>query len=298
MNLNEKKINGGWYAALAYFLWGFSPLYWKLLHDVPPFEVAMHRIVWSVPTLLLVLLCLGRLKELRILFAQPRVWALLGASALLIALNWFLYIYSIASGRLVEAALGYYICPLITVFFAAVIVKERMSNAQWIAVLLAAIGVLIKMYQTGIFPWLAIAMAASFALYGLIRKQIKVEALMGLAIETMLLFLPALCTVLYWQSEGSGSLLRIGRAHDVYLVLSGAVTMLPLLCYAIGVRNAKLSLVGFLQYIGPTIQLCIAVFLFHEPFEPSTLWSFGVIWAGLVLFVWDSYRQPVIESCV
>lgn len=298
MNRSVKTGNGALYAAFAYILWGFSPLYWKLIKDVPAIEVATHRVVWSAPTLLAVIISAGRYAELRTLVRKPKILAICAVSALLIAINWYVFIYSVAAGYLVEISIGYYLCPLITVLLASIILKEKLRQFQLIAIALAAVGVLFKMIQTGHFPWLAVLIATTFAFYSLVRKKMQVEALMGLAVETLLLSVPALIAVFYWQINGTGAFFHIDRTHDALIFLSGAVTMLPLLLYSVAVRTAPLSLVGFLQYIGPTIQLLFAVFLFNEPFELSTLWSLLIIWAGLVLFVWDSYRQPVIETCL
>ncbi|MFA5938967.1 MAG: EamA family transporter RarD [Sinimarinibacterium sp.] len=273
-------------AAAAYLIWGLFPIYWKLLQAVPAPQIMAHRIVWCAGFVALWLALRDGFGWLRTL--SPRLLGLLATSALLIALNWWLYIWAVNAGHIVETSLGYFINPLVSVLMGVLILRERLNPAQWLAVGIAATGVLWLTWQSGRPPWIALALALSFGSYGLIRKVAVVPAVRGLAVESGLLFLPALAFLLWSESHGSGSFGHISLRTDALFVTSGLVTALPLVLFAIGARRIPLSMVGLLQYLAPSLQLACGVFLFGEVFTQSQAIGFGCIWLALGVYAGDS----------
>jgi chloramphenicol-sensitive protein RarD len=284
------------YAALAYFLWGLFPLYFRLLAAVDPLEVLAHRFVWSVGFLLLLLAGLRRWAWLRPAVTAPRVLGLFALSALLLSVNWFVYIWAINHGRVLEASLGYFITPLANVLTGRLVLGERLRPAQWAAVALAAAGVLWMTWQLGSLPWVSLVLAASFASYGLVRKTAPLGALEGLTLETLLLGPLALAGLLWAAGQGLAAFPGADLDLKALLIASGPVTAVPLLLFAAGARRIPLSVLGMLQYIGPTIQWLLAVWLFHEPFAGARLQGFALIWCACAVFsaeLWWRSRQPV-----
>jgi chloramphenicol-sensitive protein RarD len=276
------------YAAGAYFLWGLFPLYFKLLQHVAATEVLAHRIVWSLVVVLALLAVKGAWSWIRPLARQPRVLARFALSALLIALNWGLYIWAVTSGHVIDSSLGYFINPLVNVLFGAALLGERLRPVQWAAVALAALGVAWLTWSAGALPWIGLVLAFTFASYGLLRKTAPLGSLEGLALETALLFPVAAAWLgwLVWQQQASftsGDPLTL-----VLLVAAGPVTALPLLLFAAGARRIAFSTLGMLQYIGPTLQFAIGVWLFHEPFDAARGLGFALIWAALAIFSLES----------
>lgn len=266
----------------AYLIWGLFPLYWKLLAQVPAVQTMAHRTVWCA--LVVALWLAGRegygwLRELR-----PRVLGMLLVSALMIACNWWLYIWAVTAGHIVETSLGYFINPLLSVLLGVFVLHERLRPLQWLAVALAAVGVLYMTVQAGRLPWIALAIAASFGGYGLWRKLMPVPAVQGLAVESGLLFLPALAALLWFERHGTGAFGHMSLHTDLLLAFGGFVTALPLVWFAYGARRIPLSLVGLLQYITPTLQLMCGVLVFHEPFLPMHWVGFGFIWSALAVY--------------
>lgn len=284
----------------AFVIWGLFPLYWHLLKAVPSPLIIAHRIVWS--TLLVVgwLLLTTRLDWLRRIAAQPRALPLLALSGLAIGSNWAVYIWAVNAGHVIEASLGYYINPLVSVVLGVLVLKERLRPAQWLAVSCAAIGVAWLTWVAGTVPWIALGLALSFGLYGLLRKVVAVDAVSGLGIESLYLFLPALGFVL-WSEQGHGGGFVQGWSlrDDFLLAFGGVVTAVPLIAFAYGVRRIPLSLVGVLQYVTPTLQLLLGVWFFHEPFDPARALGFVAIWLGLLLYlsegVWQSRRSAPVR---
>jgi chloramphenicol-sensitive protein RarD len=272
-------------AICAYLIWGLFPLYWKLLAAVPALEIMAHRIVWCA---LFVGLWLtlrdgwGWLRQL-----SPRLLALLGASALLIGFNWWLYIWAINADHIVETSLGYFINPLINVLLGVAVMRERLRPAQWLAVAIAAAGVLWLAIQAGRPPWIALGLGLSFGGYGLIRKLAVIASLKGLMVESGLLLLPALGYLGWLASHGQGGFGHLNPGIDTLLVLGGLVTALPLVLFAIGARSIPLSLMGFLQYLTPSILLLCGVFLYKEPFSSTQAIGFGCIWTALLIYAID-----------
>lgn len=275
------------YALLAYVAWGIVPLYWKSLHDVPPIEILAHRIVWSSITLGIILAFRGELPKLVATLRIRKNQKSCVLSGVLIALNWLLFIYGVNSGQMVETSLGYFICPLITILLGGVIFGEYLRPLQRVAVVLAAIGVLNLAVGLGSFPWLAVVLALTFALYGAVKKASPVDALLGLTIETLLLVIPSLIYLLYkWKIE-TGAFLTSSFSISGLLALSGLVTSLPLLCYGAAARRIPLTLLGFLHYLSPGLQLVIGIFVYHEAFTQTHLVSYSLTWAAVVLALVD-----------
>jgi chloramphenicol-sensitive protein RarD len=284
------------YATLAFVMWGLFPLYFRQIAAVPPLEVVLHRSAWSLLFVFGVLALLRRFGWMRELAAQPRRLASFALSALLLSGNWLLYVYAIQSGQVVEASLGYFINPIVNVLLGVLVLHERLNKAQWASVALAAAGVLWLTLLNGRLPWVALVLAVSFGLYGLMRKTASLGALEGLALETLLLAPVVLPALAWWTLRGSGAMARGDLALDVWLVIGGPLTALPLLLFAASARRLPLATVGLLQYLSPTIQLALGVWVFHEPFDRTRLFGFGFIWAALALYSadgWRRSRQPV-----
>jgi chloramphenicol-sensitive protein RarD len=283
---------GLWVAAASFVLWGLMPLYWHLLKAVPSLQIVVHRMVWSA------LLVVGWLawtqgrRWLREALARPRVAWMLALSAVLIAFNWSLYIWAVNAGHVVETSLGYFINPLLNVVIGTLFLRERLTKAQWLSVAIASAGVLWLTFNYGSFPWIALALAGSFALYGLIRKLAEVESLPGLGVESLYLFLPALAALLWFESSGQGGFVDGWSWQlDTLLVVGGALTALPLLGFAYAVRRVPLSVVGLMQYIAPTLQLLCGVFVFGEAFDRDRAIGFVLIWIALAIFAVDGLRR-------
>jgi len=279
------------YATLAFVMWGLFPLYFRQVAAVPPLEVVLHRSVWSLLFLIALLALLRRFGWMRELAAQPRRLGLFALSALLLSANWLLYVHAIQSGQVVEASLGYFINPIVNVMLGVLVLHERLNRVQWAAVALAALGVLWLTLLAGRLPWIALALALSFGLYGLMRKTSSLGALEGLALETFLIALLAVPLLAWWTLRGSGVMARGDLALDAWLVVGGPLTALPLLLFAASARRLPLATVGLLQYLSPTIQLALGVWVFHEPFDRVRLLGFGFIWAALVLYSVDGWRR-------
>jgi chloramphenicol-sensitive protein RarD len=272
-------------AALAFLCWGLFPLYFHAIKEVPPAQIMGHRVLWSLVFLAIVLTLRQQWKWLVELRRQPRVVASFAFSALLLSLNWLLYIWAVNSGHVIEASLGYFINPLFNVMLGFLVLKERLRIVQWLAIALAACGVLWLTWQAGRMPWIALALAASFGGYGLLRKTASLGALEGLSFETMLLFPFALGFVVWLTMTGDNAFLNSASNSTRWLlVASGPITAIPLLLFASGARKIPLSVLGLLQYIGPTIQLSLGIFLFHEAFTQERMIGFAIIWSALALY--------------
>jgi chloramphenicol-sensitive protein RarD len=273
-------------AALAYFCWGLWPIFWKQLDGIGALELIADRIVWSEITILIVLVFTGQFFFWR--GVERRVALLLGASAGLIAINWWVYVWAIGNDKIVESSLGYFINPLVSVLFGVTFLRERLNPAQWTAVAIAAAGVIYLTVQMGAPPWIALALALTFAGYGLIRKIAVIDSLPGLALEGAWLFIPALLYLLLLYQQGANHFGAISTRIDIFIMLTGPVSALPLLLFAYGARRIPLSLIGILQYIGPTLQFLSGVLIYDEPFTRVQLVGFGLIWIALAVYVGDS----------
>ncbi len=278
-------------AALAYAIWGLFPIYFRLLAALPAPDVLAHRVVWSGAFVLLLLAARRQWAWLRGVLRSPRVLGVFAASALLLSVNWLVYIWATAHGHVIDASLGYFITPLVNVLLGFAVLHERLRRAQWTAVTLAAAGVLWLAVQGGQVPWIALVLGCSFGGYGLLRKTAPLGALEGLALETMLL-LPVALVWLVWVDWRGGGVFPAagGGAIAALLVGLGPVTALPLLLFAAGARRLRLVTLGLLQYLAPSIQFVLGVWLFHEAFTPARLAGFSIIWAALLVYSADGLR--------
>ncbi len=278
------------YALAAFIFWGLTPIYFKAVDQVPPLELLAHRVVWSVP-LIALLITMGRQwGELRRALAAPKVWLVLGITTCLISNNWFVFIYAMVSGQVLAASLGYFINPLVNVVLGMVFLKERLRPWQAAAVLLAAAGTLNLALGYGQLPWISLTLAVSFSAYGLLRKTVPIESLNGLFVETGFLLPPALAYLLWLAVAGQGAFVSDGLEISGLLFLSGAVTALPLIWFTSAARRLPYTTLGLFQYLGPSLQFCLAVFVYKEPFTVSHLITFGCIWVGLAVYMTDSFR--------
>ncbi|MCD2517735.1 EamA family transporter RarD [Massilia sp. G4R7] len=271
-------------AALAFLCWGLFPIYFHAIGDVPPLQILAHRMLWSLAFLLLVLAFRRQWKWLA-LVRQPRVFWSFVASAVLLSANWLVYIWAVKNGHVIEASLGYFINPLVNIMFGYLLLKERMRPAQWGAIAIAALGVAWLTWQSGSVPWIALFLAASFGGYGLLRKTAALGALEGLSFETMVLF-PIAAGYVGWLTF-TGDNAFINTHSDMtraLLVAAGPITAIPLLLFATGARKIPLSILGLLQYLSPTLQFLLGVWMFHEAFSSDRLVGFLMIWGALLLF--------------
>lgn len=280
------------------------PLYWHLLKAVPSLQIIAHRIVWS--TLLVVGWLTWRYGRgwLRETLQHPRAIGMLALSSIFIAFNWGLYIWAVNAGHVVETSLGYFINPLLNVVLGVALLGERLNRVQWVSVAIAAAGVLWLTFNYGSFPWIAIALACSFGMYGLIRKIVAVPPVRGLGVESLYLFLPGLAFLLWAQTHGQGGFATAqtaggwGITATALLIFGGALTAIPLIAYADAVRRIPFSMVGLMQYIAPTLQLLCGVLVFGEPFGSERMIGFALIWLALAIFATDGFvrsrRRPVV----
>ena len=275
-------------AVVAYLLWGFLPIYWKLLRQAGALEILSHRVFWSLFFLLLFMMLTGRnlafRTELRVLVRDRRRVCGVLVSTVLITLNWLIYIWAVNASRIVETSLGYYINPLVNVLLGVALLNEKLSRRQYLAVGLAAVGVLNLTLNFGAFPWVAVSLALTFGLYGLCKKLLGLSPITGITLETLLISPAALAYLFALEIQNAGV---FGWAHPVPTFLfigAGVVTALPMVLFANAANRLPLSLLGFIQYLSPTIALLTGVFLYHEPFTAAHALSFGLIWLALILF--------------
>lgn len=277
------------FAVTAYLLWGFLPLYMKALSHMPAVEVIAHRILWSVPIAGLVLVVLGRTGDLTRALKTPRMVVMAAVTATLISINWGVYVWAIANDRALDAALGYYINPLFSVALGAAILRERLAAAQWVAVGLAAVAVTILTVSAGVVPWVALVLMTTFGLYGFLRKTLPIGPNQGFLLEVLLLSPPALAWLIWLGPTGH---FATSSWSDTWLLLgTGAVTAVPLMLYANGAKGLRLSTIGILQYIAPTMIFLIAVLVFGEPFGPARAVAFPLIWLALIIYTGSMIRS-------
>jgi chloramphenicol-sensitive protein RarD len=277
-------------AAAAYILWGLFPLYIKQVQQVPALEVVAHRSAWSLVLMALLLLALRRLAWLGAVLRQPRALAAFALSALLLSANWLLYVWAVNHDHLLDASLGYFINPLVNVMLGYAVLHERPRPVQWAAVGLAAAGVLWLALGADHVPWVSLALAASFGLYGLLRKTAALGALEGLALETLLQAPLAVGYLLWLAAQGQGHFAQGDRHLDLLLLLGGPFTAVPLLLFAFGARRVTLATLGLLQYLGPTIQFMLGIWLYHEAFSWQRGIGFALIWSALLVYSAECWR--------
>lgn len=275
--------SGAFYAVLAYTSWGLLPLYWKLFGHIPALEVLSHRILWSMVFLFGLLLIQRRLKEFADVWRSPRHVGILLLTATILACNWGLYIYGVNTNRVVETSLGYYINPLVNVLLGFLFLKERLNRVQTLAVGLAAIGVANFIWHVGTVPWIALALAFTFGLYGLLRKSAAIPPMVGLTVETLLITPVAVVLLSYWAVTGTAHWGQSGLM-TVLFIGCGVITSMPLLWFNTAAKRLRLSTLGFFQYLAPSLQLLLGVFLYHEPFTPNHTITFGLVWTAILLY--------------
>lgn len=278
------------YAVGAYLMWGFLPLYWRLVHEVPAVEMTAHRILWCVVLLGLATIARGRAAEIMAILRTPSTrWTLVITSAL-ITVNWTLFMYALVSDQLVESALGYYMTPVISFAFGIILLRERPSRVRLFCIGLATCGVLVQLFAFGRLPWIALGLAITFGLYGYGRKRAPVAAMDGLLVETALMLPPAAALIAWWYVDGTGLFMIGDLKRDLLLILGGALTIAPLALFAAGMRRVRMTTMGLLQYLAPTISLLVAVFAFGEPFDLGDLASFAFIWAAIIIAAVEGLR--------
>lgn len=290
-DVRRESLAGVLYAGTAFLVWGLSPLYWKAMQRVPALEIATHRVVWSFVFLMGLTLVQRRLGELKAVLKTPRTLLILTLTTLLVTGNWFLYIWAVNAGYILQASLGYYINPLVNVLLGMVFLKERLRRPQALAVLLAAAAVLLRTVSLGQLPWVALILGFSFGFYGLIRKVAPVNPLVGLTVETLLLTGPGIAYLVFLDSRGDAALFHIGRSLDALLLGTGVFTAVPLLCFNLGARRINLSTVGLMQYIAPSGMFLLAVLVYGEPFTAVQGFTFALIWTALTIITIDSLRE-------
>lgn len=280
----DKNRQGIAYALTAYLLWGAFPLYFKMLKQVPALDILCHRVIWSFALLAFILLAKRQLGALKALLHTPRKILLLFITSILIAANWGTYIWAVTHDHMLDASLGYFINPLMTVGFGVLFLKEKLAGKQWLAIALAAIGVMIEVIQLGTLPWVALVVSITFALYGLLRKKINVEAQTGLFVETLILLPVALLYLFSISEHPTADLAQNSANLNLLLMLAGVITTVPLLFFTAATTKVSLSVLGFIQYITPSIVFLMAIFMYNEPLIPETLFTFGCIWLALIIF--------------
>jgi chloramphenicol-sensitive protein RarD len=284
------------YGIGAYTLWGFFPIYWKFLHDVPALQVIGHRIGWSFILLSAYILLTGQWGGFRSVAFKWKTIGIYSIAAVLLSVNWLVYVWGVNAGFIVETSLGYFINPLLSVLLGVVFLRERLRPLQWIPVGLAAIGVGYLTFAYGRLPWIALSLAFTFGFYGFVKKLSPLGSLYGLTLETGIVFPVALLYIVFFGFSGSGAFLQQGAVVDMFLVGAGIVTTIPLLMFASAAKQIPLTVVGLLQYIAPTLQFLIGVFVYKEPFDSSRLIGFGLVWVALIVFAIENHlanRLPV-----
>jgi len=277
------------FGASAYAIWGLFPLYLKPLHEVPALQIIAHRVAWACVLVLVWLWLRGDLGQLRKVLTSPATLGRLSASALLITINWLGYVWGVGHGRVLETSLGYFINPLVNVLLGVIVLRERLNHAQWTSVAIAAGAVLYLALATGSPPWISLTLAISFSTYGLIRKVVHVEALQGLAVETLILMPLASGYLIWCEATGTGALGHSSPLMNALLVGCGPITAVPLFLFAFGARLIPYSTLGLLLYLAPTLQLLCGIFFFHETFAGPRAFGFGLIWVALLIYAGDGF---------
>ncbi len=293
---DNSATRGFLFALSAYLLWGGLPFYMKAVGHIPAAEVVAHRIIWSIPIAGLLLVWLGRTSDIGKALRSPRTLAMGAVTASLITVNWGVYVWAIAADRALETALGYYINPLFSVFLGAVLLGEKLSRLQMASIGLALAAVALLTWETGGLPWVSLALAVSWGFYALFKKTLPIGPAQGFFLEIIILCVPALAYIAWLEVTGVGHFGGSG-AKDVLLLLGcGLITATPLILYANGAKLLKLSTIGIMQYIAPTMIFVVAIFIFHEPFSATKAIAFGLIWVGLALYSWSMFSQRAAAS--
>ncbi|MFE1772496.1 EamA family transporter RarD [Streptomyces sp. NPDC059008] len=278
------------YGIAAYTMWGLLPLYWHLLDAVAPSEILAHRMVWSLPVAVVILAVLRRWSWIGPLLRQPKRLGLVLVCALVISVNWFLYIWAVNAGHVLEASLGYFINPLVSIAFGVLVLRERLRPLQWTAVGVGALAVVVMTVAYGKVPWIALGLALSFATYGLVKKGIKLDGIEGFSAETAMQLLPALGFLIYLGAQGQSSFVGGGVGQALLLSACGVATAVPLICFGASAMRLPLTVIGMLQYLAPTFQFVLGLLVFHEEMPPERWAGFALVWVALVVLTWDALR--------
>lgn len=277
------KNKGVWSAVLCYVIWGFFPIYWKALSVVPAVQIVAHRLIWSLVFLVGIIFFTRHKLDWKAILV-PRVLLIYLLAGTLLTVNWLVYVWGVNTGRVVETSLGYFINPLVSVLFGVLFFGEKLPLSKWLPIGLAAVGVIYLSFEYGALPWVSLALALSFGSYGLVKKKGPLGVLPGLTLETAVIFVPAMAYLIFVETQGSGAYGHVPPYMSVMLMFGGVVTAIPLLLFSSAARSIPLSTIGILQYITPTSQFLLGVFLYHEAFPPERLIGFGMIWVALALF--------------
>jgi len=293
---NKEERAGILYITAAYIFWGFLPIYWKLIDHVPADEILAHRIVWSFILMICIVLSLRKwtpfIRECKRIFNNKKQLLCITSASIVISLNWLTYIWAVNSNYVIQASLGYYINPLVSILLGMLVLNETLTKRQWISFAIAGIGVLYLTFSFGVFPWVSLVLAFTFGLYGLLKKMVDISAMFGLAIETMIVT-PIAGIYLFAFPTQTFSLNNFFSGTGVLLIGAGIATAIPLLLFASGAKHIPLAMIGFLQYIAPTIMLVLGVFLFKETFSTAHFIAFALIWIALIIYMGSIRRKPI-----
>ena len=288
------------YGILAYTMWGVLPIYWHLLGSIPPSQILVSRIIWSLIFLVILLSLRHRWSWVKPFIQQRKTLLIVGSAAILLSINWFIYIWAITAGFVIETSLGYFINPLVNVLLGTIVLKERLRTGQWLAIGVATLGVVYLTIDYGSLPWIALSLAFTFGFYGLLKKKVQLGSAESLTGEMAVLILPALTASSYFLLTGKAAMFNSNATIGVLLVGSGVVTAIPLILFAAAAQRVPLSMLGLLQYIAPTLQFLIGVFILKEPFSVSSLIGYAIIWLALILYslegIWQRRSQLATVS--
>jgi chloramphenicol-sensitive protein RarD len=290
MPQNEQYKQGLLFAFAAYIMWGVAPIYFKMLVGIDAVDILLHRVIWSFSFILLMIVAIKGFKKIKQLFKQPKKLGLLAITSIIIAFNWLLFIWAVNNNHMLDASLGYYINPLLNVVLGTLFLGERLRKLQWAAVFIAFSAVMMEIISFGSIPWISLALASSFGIYGLMRKKINIDAISGLFVETLFL-LPFALIYVFVIDNSSLSLLTSDWQLTALILSAGIVTTLPLLAFSAAAIRIPLSTLGFIQYIGPSLMLFLAVYLYEEPFAVEKAFTFTLIWFALIVYTFDSARH-------
>jgi chloramphenicol-sensitive protein RarD len=287
--MNQRR---GYLSGLAaYVIWGFFPLYFHHLLPASAVEILSHRVIWSLVFVALITTVIRRWRNVAALTRERAKLGGIALAGLVVAVNWFVYIYGVNSGHVVETSLGYFINPLISVLFGVVVFRERLRGVQWLAIAIGSLAVVVIAYDYGRLPWIALTLAISFATYGLIKKRVGAPPTDGLLLESSVLVIPAMAYVIWLAAAGKSTFTSVSAAHTVLLVLAGALTAIPLLLFADSANRIPMTSLGVLQYTAPILQFLTGVYFMHEPMPGSLLIGFGLVWLAIIVFTWDAIRH-------
>lgn len=286
------KGMGLFHAVLAYGLWGLAPIYWKQMIHIDSAQIVAHRMFWSFVLIIILVVILRQWPELKQLMRDRRLVLTLFFGSVLMSINWGIFIWAVNANHIVEVSMGYFINPLLTVLLGVVFFKERLRRMQMFALLMVVVGVVYLVFVHGYVPWIALSLASSFAIYSLLKKSVSVPATLGMAIEMSCLVIPAMVFLLYSESQQAGSTgFGVSANDNLWLIFSGLVTLAPLTLFASAAKNISLTALGMSQYVGPTLQLACAIYLYNEPFDQARFISFSMIWLALIIYSVDQLNH-------